>query len=120
MFHCLYVCVYLAFSLSLPPPNSASSVLVNAGLLHWKEKLVGFGSDGAVLMIEKKTGVTAQLVAEIPYVLDIHCLAHKLKLGGLDALKANLQINYVKEIFNGIYKTNYYSPKAWRDLETVA
>lgn len=94
--------------------------MAKAGLSQWKEKIVGFGSDGAAVMIGRKGGVTALMKEEIPYLVDIHCLAHKLELGALDGLKSNPQLNAVKEMLHGIYKQYHQSPKAWRELRSVA
>ncbi len=90
--------IIISLSLSLSPTNFPPSGLENAGLPDWKENFVDFDSDGAMVMIRRKNVVTAQLKAEIPYLLDIHCLAHEFELGALDALKAEPQFNDVKEV----------------------
>ena len=90
------------------------------GLPDWKDKLVGFGSDGASVMVGQVSGVVGLLKVEIPYLMDIHCLAHKLELGAMDAIKDQAAMKDVFDILNGIYKQYHYSPKAWRDLKTVA
>ena len=59
-----------------------------AGLKKWKEKLVFFCADGAAVNMGKKTGAAAKLKEEIGHLLSIHCVAHRLELGMVDAIKA--------------------------------
>ena len=43
-------------------------------------KVVGFGSDGAAVMIGNRTGVSIRLRAHNTYMINIHCVAHRLAL----------------------------------------
>ena len=79
----------------------AFSALNNAGLGGWKESIVGFGSDGASVMVGRRGGVVALLKAEVPHLVDIHCLAHRLELGALDAIKENEDMKKVSDMLSG-------------------
>ncbi len=41
-------------------------------------KVLGFGSDGAAVMIGKRSGVSTRLRAHNPLMINIHCVAHRL------------------------------------------
>ena len=48
-------------------------------------KIIGFASDGASVMVGKENGVAARLRKENPFMLNIHCIAHRLALASHDA-----------------------------------
>lgn len=41
-------------------------------------KVMGFGSDGASVMMGRRGGVVAKLKEENPNLIGIHCVAHRL------------------------------------------
>ena len=90
---------------------SVSTGLSQVGLPNWKEKVVGFGLEGASVMVGSRNGVVALLKADVPYLTDIHCLAHKLELGVLSALKDNPDISQVRDVLQGIRKCYKFSPQ---------
>ena len=45
-------------------------------------------------------------------MVEIHCVAHRLELGILDAMKDEKQLKDVKETLQGLYKHYHYSSKA--------
>jgi hypothetical protein len=48
--------------------------------LDWNttlKKIVGLGSDGAAVMVGKKSGVAALLKENHPSIISVHCLAHR-------------------------------------------
>ena len=53
-------------------------------------KLVTMGSDGASVMLGKKSGVLALLKEQQPSLIGIHCSAHRLELYYKDAIKKYL------------------------------
>jgi len=71
---------------------------------QWEKKIVGFGSDGARVMLGKNAGVVTKFKAEQPCLQAVHCYAHRLELAYKDAMKA------VKlyEKFNQLLITLYY------------
>ena len=51
------------------------------------ERCVGFGSDGASVMVGSKTGVAARMKAMKPFIVSIHCVAHMLAIVSSQAAK---------------------------------
>lgn len=99
---------------------SINTGMVEFGLENWKSQTVDFGSDGASVYVGRLNGVVAKLRVEIPWLLGVHCIAHRLELSVLDALKDEEQLNNVQETLQGLYKHYHYSPKALRELKELA
>lgn len=57
--------------------------------------LTGFTSDGASVMVGKKSGVAARLRDLNPVLINIHCVCHRLALSCADS---NESINYIKNV----------------------
>ncbi|XP_023930781.1 zinc finger protein 862-like [Lingula anatina] len=86
---------------------------------EWRAKMIGFGSDGASVMTGKTNGVAAILQRDVPWLVQIHCLAHRLEL----AIKDCLKDTYMDEIVNILVSVYYFykgSPKRLRELESIA
>jgi hypothetical protein len=58
-----------------------------ANVNGWKDKLIATGSDGASVTIGKNKSVTALLKRDVPHLIKMHCVNHRLELGALDAIK---------------------------------
>ena len=97
----------------------ASTGTVEFGLENCKSQTVAFGSDGASAYVGRLNGVVAKLHVEIPWLLGVHCIAHRLELSVLDALKDEEQLKNVQEMLQGLYKHYHYSPKALRELKEL-
>ena len=69
------------------------------------EKLVGFGSDGASVMVGRKSGVATRLKELSPHLINIHCMAHRFNLCTSQASK---NIPYLKDTFEKVFKDMYY------------
>ena len=65
-------------------------------------KLVAMGSDGASVMLGKKSGVLA-LLKEQRSLIGIHCSAHRLELCYKDAIKKVIMAEKVLTLLTGIY-----------------
>ena len=52
--------------------------MVEFGLENCKSQTVAFGSDGASVYVGRLNGVVAKLHVEIPWLLGVHCIAHRL------------------------------------------
>ena len=52
----------------------------------WKEKTVALGADGANVMLGEISGVYGLLKQEIPHIIKVHCVAHRLELSFADTL----------------------------------
>ena len=55
---------------------------------NWKEKVVALGTDGAAVMVGEVGGVFALLKRDIPHLIKVHCIAHRLELASADTVKA--------------------------------
>ena len=60
------------------------------------------------------------LKREIPYLLSLHCVAHKLELAFQDAAKDVVLFREAKELLQGLWKYYHYSPKAVQELKDLA
>ena len=100
--------------------TAIDTAMNNHGSVHWKEKVVGGGSDGASVNIGKNNSVATRLSDGRPYVLNVHCVAHRLELSVLNAIKTNPMLVAVQDMLKKIYKHYHYSPKALRELRTIA
>ena len=86
-----------------------------------KLKLVGFGADGAA----RNLGVTHQSVSTIqrsiaPWMVQIHCMAHRLELSLKDCFKDTYFERTIVDTLASIYHFYRSSPKRLRELKTVA
>ena len=85
----------------------------------WKQKLVCLGTDGANVMIGRHNSVFTLLKTDVPSLVSIHCIAHKLELGFQDTVKVKL-FKDAREMLQGIWKHDKYSCKAVRELKALA
>lgn len=83
----------------------------------WKDNIVGFGADGVAVMLGKRGGVAALIKRDVPYLQEIHCVAHKLELSIKVSTKNILFMLTVTEFFLAIYKFYHYSPLNWNGLK---
>ena len=87
----------------------------------WHNKVIGVGCDGASVNIGKRNSVSTRLCDDDhPYILPVHCVAHRLELAVLRSLKDQLVLGTVQDILKKIYKHYHFSPKALRELRSVA
>ena len=70
-----------------------------------KDKLVGFGCDGASVMLGRKVGV-ATLFTTV-----VHCIAHRLELAFKDAIKQDKPYETANVLLLGLYYFYRNSPK---------
>ncbi|MCO5575625.1 hypothetical protein L7F22_029427 [Adiantum nelumboides] len=62
--------------------------------------MVSFGSDGAAVMVGSRNGLASLLKKRSPYMVPIHCLAHRTHLCISDAFQGNAIANYVDWVPN--------------------
>lgn len=86
----------------------------------WKEKTVALGADGANVMLGEISGVYGLLKQEIPHIIKVHCITHRLELSFADTLSDVSVLKDVKEMLQGIWKHYHYSAKAVRELKELA
>lgn len=87
---------------------------------HPGPSLIAVNFDGAAVMMGSKGGVAALLKKDIPFLLSFHCVAHKLQLGILDAVKSHPSICQFEETLKWIFKFYWYSPKRRRDAKEIS
>lgn len=91
-----------------------------AEIADWKSNLVGFGSDGASVNLGSKGGVAALLKNEVPHLISVHCIAHRLELAANNAIKSQKIMRDIQDVLTNTYKQYHYSPKALRELRNIA
>ncbi|MEW8544162.1 MAG: hypothetical protein AB2693_11565 [Candidatus Thiodiazotropha sp.] len=75
-------------------------------------KVMGFGSDGAAVMMGRKTGVAKRLKDYNPFMINIHCIAHRVALAASGAGKEIEKIAKFRQTVNSVY--NYFDNSAVR------
>ena len=60
--------------------QSLQMLFTEVGLTKWKSKLVALGADGASVNMGESGEVGAIIKKDIPHLIHIHCIAHKLEL----------------------------------------
>lgn len=85
----------------------------------WNKKVVCANFDGASVMMGEKTGVAARLKSRVPHIITLHCIAHKLELAVLDAVKDCPYLIVFEETLKSIFKFYYYSTKKRRQLTEI-
>ena len=72
-------------------------MLNKTGLSEWSydDHLIGFGADGASVNFGKNNGVYKKLTDEMPWLVRVHCVAHRLELAAKDAFKNSYFTNEV-------------------------
>ncbi|XP_033756125.1 uncharacterized protein LOC117338870 [Pecten maximus] len=72
------------------------------GMDDWRDKLIGFGSDGASVNLGGRAGVAV------------------LELAATNAIKQHRLMRDVQDLLTNVYKQYHYSPKALRELRQIA
>ena len=99
--------------------NSIEEAFNRNRLQNWKEKLIGFGSDGASVNLGIRGGVAALIKHDVPHLVITHCVAHRLELAANGAIKNHKIMKDVQDILQYLYKHYQYSPKALRELKQL-
>nr|XP_006823127.1 PREDICTED: uncharacterized protein LOC100368807 [Saccoglossus kowalevskii] len=69
------------------------------------DQLSGLGSDGASVMVGKKTGVSTRLREKSPELINIHCMAHRLALASSQTVN---EVPYIKKFSSILQQLFYY------------
>ena len=116
-----------AFKGLKPCPNAKAPGImeaINSAMTNvcknWKEKTVALGSDGTNVMVGEVGGVYALFKKDIPHLIKVHCIAHRLELAFADTVKAIKELEEAKSMLQSIWKHYHYSPKAVRELKESA
>ena len=76
--------------------------------------MIGFGADVASVNLEKNPVVAAKLKEDTPWLIDIHCLSHRLELALLELQRSCASVEKIDEVLHLIWK------RSTRDLKAVA
>ena len=82
-------------------------------------RVAGLGSDGASVMTGKHNGVGAILKRSNPFMLAMHCVAHKLALASENAASAVPYCNHHRSTLKGLYNFFHTSPKNYSALKDM-
>ena len=96
--------------------------LTNAGFTEeWlHENWVTFVSDGAIVMLGKKSGVATRLTSRFPKLFVWHCMNHRLELAVSDAVDEVNSVNHFKTFIQKLYSVYSMSNKNERELKNAA
>ncbi|XP_048356244.1 E3 SUMO-protein ligase KIAA1586-like [Sphaerodactylus townsendi] len=102
--------------------SSVMESLNNVGLTknYLEQNLIGFCSDGASVMLGRKSGVSTRIAKEFPNIVIWHCLNHRLPLILDDSIKDIKQVNHFKIFISKIYSTFHQSSKSQIELSQIS
>ena len=63
---------------------------------YLQKNLVGFCSDGASVMLGRKSGMSTRITNQFPNIIIWHCLNHRIQLVLDDAINSVKQVNHFK------------------------
>jgi hypothetical protein len=91
-------------------------------LLNWLSfsNLIGIGTDGAASLLGKEHGLIKKVRSNLSHVISVHCVAHRLNLSVLSAVKNGKFIDDTDSTLKKLYKFYQYSPKRLQQLKHVA
>ncbi|XP_056127435.1 E3 SUMO-protein ligase KIAA1586-like [Rhinichthys klamathensis goyatoka] len=96
--------------------------LTNAGFTEewFLENWVAFVTDGASVMLGKKSGVATRLTLKFPKLFSWHCMNHRLELAVSDAIDEVNSVNHFKAFMHKLYSLYSMSNKNERELKDAA
>ncbi|XP_032071165.1 E3 SUMO-protein ligase KIAA1586-like [Thamnophis elegans] len=87
---------------------------------YLQKNLIAFCSDGANIMLERKSGVSARIAQDFPNIVIWYCLSHRLQLVLDDAIREVKQINHFKIFLDKILTTFQKFCKSQNDLFQIS
>ncbi|XP_075040070.1 E3 SUMO-protein ligase KIAA1586-like [Mixophyes fleayi] len=85
-----------------------------------QKNLIGFCSDGASVMLGRKSGVSTRITKDFPNIIIWHCLNHRLQLVLDDSIKEIKQVNHFKIFLDKIYTIFHQSNKNQIELTKIS
>jgi hypothetical protein len=82
--------------------------------------MVGISTDGASVMVGALNGVCNRLAKYAPYLIQTHCIAHRLNLAFKDSEKTFTQMESLNQLVSSIYNYFRSSPTKIKSLEVFA
>ena len=112
------------FLTNIDIPDGRAETIYDA-LMSWTNEkkinlvhLVGFGSDGASVMVGSKSGVATRMKALNPFLVSVHCAAHRLALASSEDTKDITYLTKFMEMLHAIY--NYFHNSVVRSAKLRA
>ena len=93
------------------------------GIDEWRSTIVGVGCDGATVNMGARNSVITRIKDGTDYIVKMHCVAHRMELNAADTAGDNAHGKHfadIRLILQLMYKHYHESPKAMRDLKSVA
>ena len=84
---------------------------VGLSLEYLKKNLIGICTDGASVMLGRKSGVATRFKEKFPNIIVWHCLNHRLQLALDDAVNEIKHVNHFKIFLDKIYSIFHQSNK---------
>ncbi|XP_013916028.1 PREDICTED: uncharacterized protein KIAA1586-like [Thamnophis sirtalis] len=84
------------------------------------QNLVGFCSDGASLMLGRKSEVSTRITKKFPNIVIWHCLNHRLQLVLDDSIKEIKQVNHFKIFIDKMYTIFHQSNRNQIELTKIS
>ena len=86
---------------------------------EWRNKTVGMSTDGASVMTGIRNGVVTKIKADVPHLISVHCIAHRLELGIKDCIKqvAYMFLAKLEDYLLSIYEFYSNIPLNWHNLK---
>ncbi|XP_078581210.1 zinc finger protein 862-like [Branchiostoma floridae x Branchiostoma japonicum] len=82
-------------------------------------RMAGFGSDGAAVMVGRRNGVAAQLRAANGKLVNVHCIAHRLALSAAQGADGIPYLQKWKDLLGQLYRFYEYSPVRMAGLKNI-
>ena len=83
------------------------------------QRVMGFGSDGASVMVGRRAGVATLLKQSNPELIAIHCVAHRLALAVAQAGDAAPYVKVFKTLLHNLYSFYDNSPVRTAGLSAI-
>jgi hypothetical protein len=74
--------------------QTIEQAFVKKGLENWKDKLIGFGSDGALVNLGSRGGIATLIKRQCRHLVIVHCIAHRLELAANSAIKHHIIMKF--------------------------
>ena len=87
---------------------------------YLKQSLIGFCSDGASVMLGRKSGISTRLQENFPKIVIWYCLNHRLQLVLDDSVNDIKQVNHFKIFMDKMYTIFHKSNKNQAELFNIS
>jgi hypothetical protein len=83
------------------------------GILDWlsSSNLIGIGNDGAASLLGTEHGLIKKVRSNLSHLIGVHCVAHRLNLSVLSAVKNGRFIDDIDSTLKKLHKFYQNSPK---------